>query len=441
MSSLKWSNYVIKFESLNKIYLFKSITETLYALQPQEYSVIDRYLSDKSVSLNQDIKLHISELYVDGLIIDDATDEVKLFRDSFEEKMRSSISGVLYFAPSLKCNLRCSYCIIGESINSATENELSGMTEANAVQTAKWTYDMCIHHNISELKVILYGGEPMLSHKNNITFIKSLDEMIQKGEKHITLKYMIITNAYKINENYVNELIHFGVQTVQVTLDGPPDIHNKRRYGVNREKTFDTILHNLLFLSEKFENTAIRVNVDNKNSRHITELIDILHQNGLQKRCVLHFNLVDPSDYSDESGYNDETISEFKTIYEYAFQKDFNVEPWRRYCSIPSKFFFTVDPDGSVYKCSNYLAIKSKAIGDIFSGVPADSMFGKIDERCYKCKYVGVCNGGCVVMREKSKIGFSYCFAKENHGMAQAYYEALSKPEIIEKHHIRRMIR
>ena len=156
---------------------------------------------------------------------------------------------------------------------------------------------------------------------------------------------------------------------------------------------------------------------------------------------MLHFNLVDPSDYSDDSGHNDETISAFKPIYSYAFSKDFNIAPWRRYCSLSSKFYFAVDPAGAVYKCSNYLGMKSKAIGDIFSGVPIDNMFGKIEERCYQCKYVGVCNGGCIVMRETSKYGLDHCFAKANHDMIQAYYEALSKPQIIEKYHIKRLIR
>ena len=282
MNALKWSNYIVKFEGENRIYLFKSISETLYALLPQEYSIIDRYLNGDKISLSNDIKIHISELYVDGLIVDARVDEVEVFKKSFRERMQSSDFGVLYFAPSFKCNLRCRYCIIGESISVPEDNFYPDMTGTNVIQTARWTYDMCIHYKISELKVILYGGEPMLSHKNNIAFIHSLNDMVKK-DKNIQLKYMIITNGFRIKQEDIVELIGAGVQTAQVTLDGPPDIHDKRRYGVNREKTFNAILNNLLFMSTHFENTAIRINVDNENAKSINKLIDILYQNGLQK--------------------------------------------------------------------------------------------------------------------------------------------------------------
>ena len=441
MTSLKWSNYVSKFDGSDKIYLFKTITETLYTLKPEEYSIIDSYINGKNVVLSQQTKLHISELYVDGILVDKKIDEVKIFKDSFKEKMQNSTNGVLYFAPSFKCNLRCCYCIIGKSVESSNESAFPEMSETDVIQTAKWTYDMCNYHNIKKLKVILYGGEPMLSHKNNTLFIRTLNNLVHENSEKVILNYMVITNGFKLNQEDMLELIRLGVQTAQITLDGPPDIHNNRRYGVNKEKTFDLILQNLIFVAAHFDNTAIRINVDNKNASHINELIDILYQNELQKKCILHFNLVDPSDYSDDSGYNDKTITQFLSIYNYAFSKDFNIAPWRRYCSMSSKFYFAVDPEGYIYKCSNYLGEKNKSIGDIYSGVPNDNMFGILEERCYQCKYVGVCNGGCKVMRETSKIGADYCFSKENHAMAQAYYEALSNPEIMEKYHIKRLIR
>ena len=166
-----------------------------------------------------------------------------------------------------------------------------------------------------------------------------------------------MVNAFKINEEKVRELVDIGVQTIQITLDGPPHIHDKRRYGVNKEKTFNQILENLKYVSKCFKDTVIRINVDDENASHIKELIDILHNNEFDRKCMLHFNLVDPSNFSEESGYNEVTVNAFKGIYDYAFSKGFNVAPWRRYCSMPSKFYFAIDPDGNIYKCSNIIIL------------------------------------------------------------------------------------
>lgn len=441
MKKLKWSNYIVTFEDDEKTFLFKSITETLYSLSTEEYQIIDSYIKDEITAIDNTTKRHIAELYLDGMVVNRDIDEVEIFKSTFRDKMNSSKHGVIYFAPSLKCNLRCKYCIIGDSIESPCESTGRDMINEDAIQTAEWTYQMCNHHSIDELKVILYGGEPTMMHNTHLLFLKTLNSLIEQNDKNIKLNTMVITNGFKINKEKVRELVDIGVQTIQITLDGPPHIHDKRRYGVNREKTFNQILENLVYVSGYFKNAVIRVNVDDENASCIKELIDILHSNKLEQKCMLHFNLVDPSDFSEESGYNEETVHAFKKIYDYAFSKGFNVAPWRRYCSIPSKFYFAIDPDGNIYKCPNYLGTNGKEIGNVYSGIPYDCRVGKIKDDCYACKFVGVCNGGCEVMRETSKIGADYCFSKVNGEMIKAYYLALSNPSVIEKYHIKSLLR
>ena len=441
MKKLKWSNYIVTFENDKKTLLFKSITGTLYSLPTEEYKIIDSYIKDGLKTTDNATKRHISELYLDGMVVDRDVDEVETFKSSFKDKINSSKYGVIYFAPSLKCNLHCKYCIIGDSIENPCEDAVRDMTNKDTIQTAKWTYQMCNQHNIGELKVILYGGEPTMMHKTHLLFLKTLNSLIEQNENSIELNTMVITNGFKINKEKVKELVDIGVQTIQITLDGPPHIHDNRRYGVNKEKTFNQILENLIYTSECFKNSVIRINVDDENVNHIKELIDILHSKKLERKCMLHFNLVDPSDFSEESGYNEVTLNAFNVIYEYAFSKGFNVAPWRRYCSMPSKFYFAIDPDGNIYKCSNYLGTINKSIGNIYSGMPYDYKLGSIKESCYACKFVGVCNGGCEVMRETSKIGADYCFSKVNGDMLKAYYLALSNPAVIEKYHIKSLLR
>ena len=365
MKNLKWSNYLVLFEGDKKTFLFKSITETLYSLPTEEYKAIDSYIKYGEKALDDTTKRHIAALYLDGMVVDREIDEVEIFKSSFLEKMNTSEHGVIYFAPSLKCNLRCKYCIIGESVENSCESSGRDMTNKDTIQAAEWTYQMCNNHSIGELKVILYGGEPTMMHKTHLLFLKTLNSLIGQNEKKIKLNTMVITNGFRINKEKLIELVDIGVQTVQITLDGPPHIHDKRRYGVNKEKTFNQILENLEYVSEHFKKTVIRINVDDENASHIKELVDILYGKGFERKCMLHFNLVDPSDFSEESGYNEVTVNAFKGIYDYNGSRKSDRQAVLRICfsasaAIP-KYFLTAE-DAIFRNSARYFFLSSSGM-------------------------------------------------------------------------------
>lgn len=51
------------------------------------------------------------------------------------------------------------------------------------------------------------------------------------------------------------------IKSVQITIDGPPEIHNKRRKVINGEDSFDVILRNIRNIYDLLDIT-IRINVD-----------------------------------------------------------------------------------------------------------------------------------------------------------------------------------
>ena len=51
----------------------------------------------------------------------------------------------------------------------------------------------------------------------------------------------IITNGYLLNKEIVKELEDIHVKHIQVTIDGPKDIHDKRRFLKGKQGTFDKI--------------------------------------------------------------------------------------------------------------------------------------------------------------------------------------------------------
>jgi uncharacterized protein len=71
---------------------------------------------------------------------------------------------------------------------------------------------------------------------------------------------------------------------VQITLDGPPEIHDKRRYGPGGEGTFNAIVANISKVLDTGAVLSVRMNVDQTNLEHIDALAKLYHDNGWSRR-------------------------------------------------------------------------------------------------------------------------------------------------------------
>ncbi len=418
---MRWSIYTACFEFDDSVMLYKSTTDALFELSRNEFKVVNLFLENgNSNQLSDSTKKHIAELYLNNFIVENELNEVELFKNEYTKRVMEAQFGTVYFSPSFLCNLRCTYCIIGENVNNS--GSMTRMQSCIVGKSSKYVYETAVRRGIKQLDVILYGGEPMLSQSSNISFVKSLSELNQDNK--LNVDYTLVTNGYSMPGNDVKGLLDAGVKNLQITLDGPKHIHDARRMGTHGENTFDTILENLCSYYSKFKNVVIRINVDNVNVDNICELIDILDSKELNKKCILHFNLVDPSDYSDASGYNEETIYKFDSIYKYAYSKGFRVAPWRRYCSMSNKMYLAIDPEGNVYNCPNNMGMSEKVLGNVCNDKINENIKLNLRERCASCCYVGICNGGCEVMRQTSEVGSNYCFKQVNYQMTKSYFGA-----------------
>ena len=89
-----------------------------------------------------------------------------------------------------------------------------------------------------------YGGEPLLAKDA----VWDLSKQFLKSCETFGAYYSatIITNGYLIDDETVENFLKYKIVKVQITIDGPPDIHNKRRKLKNDSKpTFDVILKNV----------------------------------------------------------------------------------------------------------------------------------------------------------------------------------------------------
>lgn len=72
----------------------------------------------------------------------------------------------------------------------------------------------------------------------------------------------MITNAYLLTKVVAKWLHEVGIDSIQVTLDGPEAIHDSRRHLTNGGSTFAMIIDNLLACEGINQDIVICVNVD-----------------------------------------------------------------------------------------------------------------------------------------------------------------------------------
>ena len=80
---------------------------------------------------------------------------------------------------------------------------------------------------ISNLHVTWYGGEPMMA----MDIVERLTVGFQKVCEEYKISYSagIITNGFWLTKENVEHLKELEINAIQVTLDGAPEEHNKRR--------------------------------------------------------------------------------------------------------------------------------------------------------------------------------------------------------------------
>jgi uncharacterized protein len=67
-------------------------------------------------------------------------------------------------------------------------------------------------------------------------------------ERNIKYRTQIVSNGYNLTPEKADLLSKYNWQRFQVTVDGPPESHNKRRVLRNGGETFDRIIDNIRYV-------------------------------------------------------------------------------------------------------------------------------------------------------------------------------------------------
>ncbi|MBQ7578577.1 MAG: radical SAM protein [Synergistaceae bacterium] len=289
-------------------------------------------------------------------------------------KLLYSNTGVgLVLAPTYNCNLRCFYCLEQHRLTRGTEwlerTMSKSLVDAIFAQVKDYKARNYIINNCS-----LYGGEPLLAENKDI--IRYICGKCREND----MKISAITNGTDLDK-YLDLIQEFKFTNLQITVDGPKEIHDKRRFFADRSGSFDKIMNNIALALERGIKISVRVNVGRSNIAHICELEQEFKSRGFteKKNFSYYFRGVfDTPDAIDESKILQEIINsghslnnaiELEGRYSNSVKKLtgwLNKSTWPRinptYCGTEN-FMNVIGPDGLIYSCWNIVAQDELAMG------------------------------------------------------------------------------
>ncbi len=353
---------------------------------------------------------------------------------------------LIAICPTYSCFFRCTYCYEGELTHAphrpaATADEVAEGIEELRGWLARRLDDT------GRPRLMFLGGEP-LQEKLRKFIVGCLEAFATSP-----LKFKIITNGFLLNAFQSDLARHrSSVSTIQVTIDGPARVHDRRRALAAGDGTFERIAANIDAALDTGLPVTLRTNLDAQNIESLPELAKVIWERGWHElpgfRCYLA-----PTEDSTALGLQevlredqllarwlpmkeDEELRELLSIFDDSslFQVTAPLEtalmggerqvlPRFSFCSATKAKSFVFGPDGFIYQCLRGVGNPRTAVGRYVPSLDMDR--DRVAEwlhrdvlniDCPHCASVATLHGGgCAleVIHDQRSIGECSCGSGE----------------------------
>lgn len=399
-----WSRYnrIIKSSVGTGYILFNSMSQTLLEIDNENIEAF-RFLENNPDSYEE---FENSQFLIEAKIIVENDDDLLSHHIDTILKNRYNPNDIsLTIAVTRDCNFSCAYCYETERpalyLSEKTEDDILAFLKSKK--------------QLRSVFVAWYGGEPLL----NFKCIQRLTNKI----KNLGVQYaaMIVTNGYLLTESVRNQLKDLSIYKIQVTLDGPKHIHDKRRNRKDGKGTYDRIISNLkeLVVSYPELQIDIRTNIDKSIESEYTkfykELKTIFGSNNVKPYAGFASDMMNIGCVSLDNSFHTNVDKANFYIQNHNSNVDINSYMPQRHittCIANSMTGLVIGPEGEVYKCWLVIGMPEFIIGNIAEPEKFDviklakytcSTDYIFDNKCRECFFIPVCSGGCPLARILNK--------------------------------------
>jgi uncharacterized protein len=325
------------------------------------------------------------------------------------------------------CNLSCTYCYC-DSCRDMPNKGL--MTQDVAKKAIDWLFQAS--GAARNLSLTLFGGEPLLN-KPVFKFVMDYSDALAK-EHGKTIRYSMTTNGTLIDDMVIHYIKkhNFGLM---VSLDGPPEIHDKQCPHHDGTGSFAEAAAGIKRLMKRRKRVTVRCTMTNAGPR-MTDLIRFFEDFGFTRivlgkvtspveetSCTCDrktFEEFERQDDSEVLSWIFKNFSEGKKPTYFPYAHFISERARGESTKTPSVFkcgacrgTTTIGADGNLYPCHRYVGMQAFDVGHIDSG--PDINYAKeywarynetCDPKCRVCWARTLCNRPCPWEISDSDGGF-----------------------------------
>ncbi|OGR57345.1 MAG: peptide-modifying radical SAM enzyme CbpB [Elusimicrobia bacterium RIFCSPLOWO2_02_FULL_39_32] len=322
----------------------------------------------------------------------------------------------VYFNPTEKCNLNCSYCYLPEKMRKNGDS-MSEERILEALEILKKYFKQTLPKGMLG-EIVFHGAEPMLNQKAVFAAIEKYKNDFRFG---------IQTNATLLDKRAVEFLTNHHM-SIGISLDAPmegiADLTRKNWSGQGVYKKIVDAMERL----RGYPNWSVISTITSKNMRYLVELVEFFHSHEVPNcllnvlRCTMSYSWkLKPGDHIASKYFLaalDRTYELYKETGRKLIVANFAnillaiIAPTARrlMCDISpcggGRCFFALAPNGDSFPCSEFIGLPMFKGGNIFkdklSNILISQPFNLVTKRkvedvesCQSCVIRNFCGSPC----------------------------------------------
>lgn len=419
---MRLSKYIYKHRLNDDVLLImNTLTGAVDLVEPK----VARILFNKDLHTLNDLDLETRTLLMSRGYLTDRNEE-EFVRESLETYYTSHPTLHFTICPTYTCNLSCPYCFQSDIHQDSPTLELTQINEMFQAMD-----QMIAKQPNAAVQFELFGGEPFLARN------QSQVEYILQQAIHRNWPILSITNGTELGAYFTilkEHSEHF--HHMQITLDGPKQIHDQLRKYKDNTGSFDQICTNVNFLLEHHIPVTIRINTGKDNVRDLPEMFDLFERlqwtSSPDFSCQIspindNFNTGNVAGFQPEYELLEQLHSIFpdweatRTRYNvslgYFMEKKLRILRKAIFDTDDDQYYFDLSgcsasrlhnlvfgADGLLYPCVETVGFPDYSIGSYLQGLQLNEEKWQrwnrdivVNEKCSQCNLAPLCGGGCVL--------------------------------------------
>lgn len=290
-----------------------------------------------------------TELVKGGGIVPDSVDEFANLKRIANEAEENPLSYRLIINPTVDCNFKCWYCY---------ENHIKGskMGEETLHRIILLISNILNEHKALEtFNLSFFGGEPLLYYNEIVRPI--LDSCRKECQLHqVRLLVNFTSNGYLINEDLISHLTECNEpKCFQITLDGNRERHNKTRFQVRGEGSYDVIIANIKHLLSSGIEVILRINYTALNILSVRDVLNDLDSIDIENRKLLTVSFHRVWQDRQRHDLSDSVVENIVELFREKFNNvgdSYSMNNLRNPCYADKSNEAVINFDGNVFKCT-----------------------------------------------------------------------------------------